>query len=91
MRILISADMEGVTGVTFPDDVEPGSARWSYHRTFFTGDVNVIASSFFASGLTADGTRVHALPRQSNPANPTRERSFAVVSAQWREWRARRT
>lgn len=50
MRVLISADMEGVTGVTFPDDVEPGSARWSYHRKFFTGDVNAAVRGFFDAG-----------------------------------------
>jgi D-amino peptidase len=27
-------------GVTCPDDVTPGSARWEYFRAFFTGDVN---------------------------------------------------
>lgn len=52
MRILISADMEGVTGVTFPDDVEPGSARWSYHRDFFTGDVNAAIAGFFDAGAS---------------------------------------
>ena len=50
MRVLISADMEGVTGVTFPDDVEPGSTRWSYHRKFFTGDVNAAVRGFFDAG-----------------------------------------
>jgi len=28
MRILISADMEGATGVTWPADVEPGTEQW---------------------------------------------------------------
>ena len=50
MRVLISADMEGVTGVTFPDDVEPGSARWSYHRVLFTDDVNAAIAGFFDAG-----------------------------------------
>ncbi len=50
MRVLISADMEGVTGVTFPDDVEPGSSRWSYHRPLFTGDVNAAVAGFFDAG-----------------------------------------
>lgn len=52
MRVLISADMEGVTGVTFPDDVAPGSARWSYHREFFTGDVNAAIDGFFDAGAS---------------------------------------
>lgn len=50
MRILISADMEGVTGVTFPDDVEPGSRRWERHRELFTADVNAAVRGFFAAG-----------------------------------------
>lgn len=52
VRILISADMEGVTGVTFPDDVEPGSPRWAYHRVLFTGDVNAAVRGFFDAGAT---------------------------------------
>ncbi|MDQ2958651.1 MAG: M55 family metallopeptidase [Actinomycetota bacterium] len=52
MRVLISADMEGVTGVTFPDDVEPGTARWAYHRRLFTGDVNAAIRGFFNAGAT---------------------------------------
>ena len=50
MRVLISADMEGVTGVTFPDDVEPGHPRWSDHRGLFTGDVNAAIAGFFDAG-----------------------------------------
>jgi len=50
MRVLISADMEGVTGVTCPEDVQPGSARWQYFRTLLTGDVNAAADGFFAGG-----------------------------------------
>ena len=50
MRVLISADMEGVTGVTCPDDVTPGSARWEYFRAFLTGDVNAAVDGFFAAG-----------------------------------------
>jgi len=50
MRVLISADMEGVTGVTCPEDVAPGSARWQYFRHLLTGDVNAAADGFFAAG-----------------------------------------
>ncbi len=50
MRVLISADMEGVTGVTFPADVEPGNPRWEHHRVSFTGDVNAAVEGFFAAG-----------------------------------------
>jgi len=40
MRIMISADMEGATGVTCPADVEPGTEQWQRFRRLFTGDVN---------------------------------------------------
>lgn len=52
MRVLISADMEGVTGVTWPDDVEPGNPRWEYHRRFLTADVNAAIEGFAAAGAT---------------------------------------
>jgi D-amino peptidase len=52
MHVLISADMEGATGVTWPDDVEPGSARWAYFRRFLTGDVNAAVEGLFAAGAT---------------------------------------
>ena len=50
MRVLISADMEGVTGVTCPDDVEPGNRRWDYFRALLTGDVNAAVEGFAAAG-----------------------------------------
>lgn len=52
MHVLISADMEGVTGVTWPDDVEPGTARWAYFRQMLTGDVNAAIAGFFEAGAT---------------------------------------
>jgi D-amino peptidase len=50
MKVLISADMEGVTGVTFPDDCEPGHPRWEYCRRFLTADVNAAIAGFAAGG-----------------------------------------
>lgn len=50
MHVLISADMEGVTGVTCPDDVEPGNRRWDYFRKLLTGDVNAAVEGFAAAG-----------------------------------------
>ncbi|MDA0566596.1 M55 family metallopeptidase [Streptomonospora sp. S1-112] len=52
MRILISADMEGATGVTWPADVEPGTEQWQRCRAMFTSDVNAAVSGFFAGGAT---------------------------------------
>ncbi|WP_116244458.1 M55 family metallopeptidase [Nocardiopsis sp. FIRDI 009] len=50
MRILVSADMEGATGVTWPADVEPGTEQWQRCRAMFTGDVNAAVEGLFAGG-----------------------------------------
>ncbi|MBR7838585.1 M55 family metallopeptidase [Actinospica durhamensis] len=50
MKILISADMEGATGVTWPGDVEPGSAGWERCRELLTGDVNAAVAGLCAGG-----------------------------------------
>lgn len=49
-KILISADMEGATGVTWPADVLPGTAQWERCRALFTSDVNAAALGFFDAG-----------------------------------------
>ncbi len=53
MKILISADMEGATGVTWPADVLPGTAQWERCRSLFTSDVNAAALGFFDGGADA--------------------------------------
>jgi D-amino peptidase len=50
MKILISADMEGATGVTWPADVEPGTEQWQRCRRMFTSDVNAAIGGFFDGG-----------------------------------------
>lgn len=50
MRILVSADMEGVTGVTWPADVEPGTEQWQRFRRLFTGEVNAAVAGLVAGG-----------------------------------------
>jgi D-amino peptidase len=50
MRVLISADMEGATGVTWPADVEPGTEQWQRCRRMFTSDVNAAVAGFLAAG-----------------------------------------
>jgi D-amino peptidase len=49
---MISADMEGATGVTWAADVEPGSEQWQRFRRMFTGDVNACVTGLFAGGAT---------------------------------------
>jgi D-amino peptidase len=50
VKILISADMEGATGVTWPADVLPGHAQWERCRKLFTSDVNAAVLGFFDGG-----------------------------------------
>ncbi|MFD4252072.1 M55 family metallopeptidase [Amycolatopsis thermoflava] len=52
MRILISADMEGATGVTWTDDVVPGTEQWQRFRRLFTGDVNAAVRGLHAGGAS---------------------------------------
>jgi len=52
MRILISADMEGATGVTWPADVRPGSEQWQRFRQMLTSDVNAAVAGFCDAGAT---------------------------------------
>jgi len=50
MKILISADMEGATGVTWPADVDPGTDEWQRCRRMFTWDVNAAVVGFLEAG-----------------------------------------
>src|SRR5260370_1428147 len=52
MKILISADMEGARGATWPADVEPGTEQWQRCRRMFTSDVNAAIAGFFDAGAT---------------------------------------
>ncbi len=49
---MISADMEGATGVTWTADVAPGTEQWQRFRRMFTGDVNACVAGLFAAGAT---------------------------------------
>lgn len=44
--------MEGVTGVTWTDDVVPGTEQWQRFRRLFTGDVNACVDGLCAAGAT---------------------------------------
>ncbi|MDT0442381.1 M55 family metallopeptidase [Streptomyces johnsoniae] len=51
-RILVSADMEGATGVTWPADCLPGTPEWQRCRPMLTSDVNAAIAGFFDGGAT---------------------------------------
>jgi len=50
---MISADMEGATGVTWTADVEIGTPEWQRLRPVFTGDVNACVAGLFAGGASS--------------------------------------
>jgi D-amino peptidase len=52
MKILISADMEGATGVTWPADVSPGTEQWQRFRIMLTSDVNATVAGLFDAGAS---------------------------------------
>ena len=49
---MISADMEGATGVTYTSDVISGTEQWQRFRRLFTGDVNACVAGLYAGGAT---------------------------------------
>ena len=52
MRILISADAEGVTGVTNTNELLFGRPHYEFMRTMMTDDVNAAVEGAFAGGAT---------------------------------------
>jgi D-amino peptidase len=59
MKILIAADMEGITGVTTWDQVTPGHAEYTRFRKLMTEDINAAIRGAYDAGATevvvADG------------------------------------
>ncbi|MFE0132137.1 M55 family metallopeptidase, partial [Streptomyces sp. NPDC059037] len=55
MKILISADMEGATGVTWPADVLPGTPQWERCRAMFTSDGVTPPGGVFGGGGVCGG------------------------------------
>jgi D-amino peptidase len=50
MKILIAADMEGITGVVHWDQVNPSHAEYPRFRRLMTGDVNAAIRGAFSGG-----------------------------------------
>lgn len=49
---MISADMEGASGVTWTADVQVGTEQWQRFRPMFTSDVNACVAGLYAGGAT---------------------------------------
>ena len=52
MKILIAADMEGISGVVHWDQVDPGHAEYARFRQLMTGDVNAAIQGAFEAGAS---------------------------------------
>lgn len=63
MVVLISADMEGATGVTHPGDVVPRTDEWHRFRHLFTADVNAAAVGFLEAGVDVLVNEAHSTMR----------------------------
>jgi D-amino peptidase len=50
VKVFISVDMEGVTGVTDPEDVLPDGADYARGRVFMTGDANAAILGAYDAG-----------------------------------------
>lgn len=55
MRIYISADMEGITGLVDADDVQPGGRDYERGRLMMAEDVNAAIRGAVAAGATMMG------------------------------------
>src|SRR5690625_5277648 len=51
MKLFISADMEGISGVTDWQDVSPGQSSYEYCRELLTQDVNAAIEGALAAGV----------------------------------------
>lgn len=74
MRIYISADMEGITGLVDADDVQPGGRDYERGRLMMAEDVNAAVRGAVAAGATeitvndAHGPMRNIVPESLHPA-----------------------
>src|ERR1700753_459924 len=52
MKVFISVDMEGATGLTDPEDVLPDGADYQRGRVVMTGDANAAVLGAYDAGAT---------------------------------------
>src|SRR5436190_23118884 len=53
MKLLISADMPGVSGIVDWEQVTPGHDEWRRGRKLLAGDVNAAINGAFEAGIEA--------------------------------------
>jgi D-amino peptidase len=88
MKILIAADMEGITGVVSADQTNPGHAEYGRFRRLMTGDVNAAIRGAFDGGadevVVSDGhwSNLNVLIEELDPRarlNSGSPRPFSMV------------
>ncbi len=73
MRIYISADGEGVTGVVHGSEMHPDGREWAFGRRMMTADVNAAVAGAFDGGATevfvndAHWSELNILPEALDP------------------------
>jgi D-amino peptidase len=73
MKVYVSADMEGITGLVDAEDVQPGGRDYERGRVMMTEDVNAAVRGAFAGGAStvlvndAHGPMRNLLPDQLDP------------------------
>src|SRR5438093_6006901 len=53
MKVFVSVDMEGVSGVTDPEDVLPAGSEYQTCRRYMTGDANGAIGGAYDAGAEA--------------------------------------
>lgn len=81
MRVMISADMEGVTGVTCPEDCEYGAPRWHEARRLLMADVNAAVAGFFSAGATEVVVNDAHSTKRNLILSELDERASAIIGA----------
>ena len=88
MKILIAADMEGITGVVHADQTNPSHAEYNRFRRLMTGDVNAAIRGAFDAGadevVVSDGhwSNMNVLIEELDPRarlNTGTPRPFSMV------------
>src|SRR2546427_7812828 len=76
MKVFVSVDMEGVSGVTDPEDVLPAGSEYQTCRRYMTGDANgAIGGAYDAgaeAGLVKDPPPVMRNPLVPHPGKPAK-------------------
>lgn len=61
MKILISVDIEGVAGVTHPQQVRPGNAEYEQARRWMTEETNAAFEAHLLVVLRRSSSTIHML------------------------------